>query len=298
LAAALIQAAMSAGLAPAVAPLPVIGASGAIATLVGVFAVGFRTTKMRFWYFWFVLLRWKAGTTSRSSVWGIALWALAETGVALWDRFAAAPAGTAAWAHIGGLAFGAAAGMLLGIVRDAMNTVLSEEAAVYASVGLGPVAVSRYEALQRRDPENPDHCVAHARALACADKPDTRGAAAALAKATVLMANRPRRDEAVLLYEELRSKLEPHDVDARTLLTLAEIAESAGGHPAAIGIYRDLVESFPQTREAEKARFRLPHVFLAMGREDAARQAWETFVDAHPRSDWIPYASTVLLTRS
>jgi membrane associated rhomboid family serine protease len=117
LASALLQAAMSAGLAPAAAPLPVVGASGAIAALVGVFAVGFRTTKMRFAYFWFVLLRWRAGVTSRSSAWGIALWGLTEVGVAIWNRFAGFPVHHAAWAHLGGLAFGAAAALASPIAK-------------------------------------------------------------------------------------------------------------------------------------------------------------------------------------
>ncbi len=55
------------------------------------------------------------------------------------------------------------------------------------------------------------------------------------------------------------------------------------------------MKEHPATREAERAHFRLAHVYLETGMDAEARQTWESFASAHPNSQWFPYADARLL---
>jgi len=90
---------MAAGLA---ASVPCVGASGAIAGVLGAYVVWFPHRRIKFWYFFFFLM----GTFSVPSIYAIGAWFLEQ----LWlgtSPMIAHSTGVAYWAHIGGFIFGA-----------------------------------------------------------------------------------------------------------------------------------------------------------------------------------------------
>ena len=85
----------------AIAPhktLPMVGASGAIAGLMGAFLIRLARTRIRFFY-WFLVVR---GTFAMPAFVALPLWLLQQFAVAR----SGAGGGVAVWAHIGGFVFG------------------------------------------------------------------------------------------------------------------------------------------------------------------------------------------------
>jgi len=88
----------------AAAAVPCVGASGAIAGVLGAYIVWFPRRRIRFWYFFFFLV----GTFSVPSLYAIGFWFLEQLYLGS-SRMAADATGVAYWAHIGGFIFGALA---------------------------------------------------------------------------------------------------------------------------------------------------------------------------------------------
>jgi membrane associated rhomboid family serine protease len=85
---------------------PVIGASGAIAGLMGAFMVRHFHARVKFWYAFFFFLR--RGTFHIPAYVVLPLWLLQQLFFATVTTQMSISAGVAFWAHIGGFAFGAA----------------------------------------------------------------------------------------------------------------------------------------------------------------------------------------------
>ncbi len=99
---------MHAGMFPE-SHVPLVGASGAIAALMGAFMVRLYNTRIYFWYFIFLGFRIKQGTFKAPAYLMLPLWLLQQ----LWEAYKASAVatgggGVAFWAHIGGFLFGAA----------------------------------------------------------------------------------------------------------------------------------------------------------------------------------------------
>ncbi len=90
--------------------VPLVGASGAIAALMGAFMVRLYNTRIYFWYFFFFGFRMKSGTFHAPAYLMLPLWLVQQ----LFEAYKASVmspgpggGGVAFWAHIGGFAFGA-----------------------------------------------------------------------------------------------------------------------------------------------------------------------------------------------
>jgi membrane associated rhomboid family serine protease len=89
--------------------IPALGASGAIAGLMGAFLVRFPTTRIRLgWVLWVKIIKFNVPAYVL-----LPLWLLMNLSSGLLARLVGAEAGIAYWAHIGGFAFGALGAFLL-----------------------------------------------------------------------------------------------------------------------------------------------------------------------------------------
>ena len=107
--------------------LPLIGASGAIAGIMGAFMIRHYKTKIRFaWFIWVFITRPFLGTFSVYAGIALPIWFLLEISCA---GNSVEAGGTAHWAHIGGFVFGALVGSsmrFLGIEKKYVAPMVEE----------------------------------------------------------------------------------------------------------------------------------------------------------------------------
>lgn len=116
----LVQGAVALLFLPATAEYGVLGASGAIAGLMGVVLVRLHFARLRVGYWAFLPLQAyvQAGTRTLPVMVAILLWFLMQIGLAV-AQSQGGETGIAVGSHLGGLGAGAAMGILLGLRRDA-----------------------------------------------------------------------------------------------------------------------------------------------------------------------------------
>lgn len=102
---------------PEMAAIPTLGASGAVAGVLGAYALLYPRSRIKFWFFIWVWFYIRTGFFHLASAWAVGFWFLQQ----IFLHFASGGAGGVAYgAHIGGLILGAVgAGLLvlLGVVE-------------------------------------------------------------------------------------------------------------------------------------------------------------------------------------
>lgn len=279
---------------PGGAQIPMIGASGALAAIMGLFAVRFYKTKIRVAYFIWILFMIRYGTFAITSMVGIALWFARDIldgvlGIAL-----GMTGGVANWAHLGGVAFGVALGFLSGQVRSASTEYLAEDARQLAAGGTHEVAAAKYAALAENDPGNPEWRRRKARELASSGRSDPEAIRGEFLQALQAMVRGRQLAEALDTFIEADGMVGTAGLDHSTLLAVAAEAERRPDWPCAERLYMRVIEERGGTPAAEKALFRLAHVYLGMGARDRAAMTWGAFTDLHPDSEWNAFADPVL----
>lgn len=274
-ASAVLHGVMMAIFVPEMVDVPLVGASGAIAALFGIFAVRFRFNKIRMVYG--IILRY--GRVTVPATLGVALWVARELVDGL-IILGGAESTVASWAHIGGVVLGLGAAWWLKLNREALDEQAIREAAVDQDFGL-------YRRLaDGNSPASPVVSPTHGFGSAPGAFADSDAAAAYLRAAL----DSGRGPEAVAAFVRMRETDTVPPLDAMTLNRLGRACEQADALSAAAAIYYDLVQNQPASAEAEPALFRLAHVYLRMGYLLEAQQAFWAFRTRYPASVWMPYA--------
>jgi membrane associated rhomboid family serine protease len=223
---------------------PLIGASGAIAGVMGAFAVRYWSSRITFYYFVF-FVRIYQGTFEAPAGLMLGLWALGELAFAmgLWGYLSVADLGDVGFlAHVGGFVFGVGAAWLVGALRieerfvepaqDRRETVHDasdvEEALDLARRGRHEVAMARLSAVLARDPGDADAAAALWNTAVAADMPSTvvpQVLPALEAAARVGDAGLPAQ-----IWADLVRRVPEAEVDPRTALRLAELLMRDGLH--------------------------------------------------------------------
>lgn len=238
--------------------VPLVGASGAIAGLMGAFLVRLATTRIRF-FFWIYVFR---GTFYMPAYVALPLWLLQQFAMA---RSAGGAGGVAVWAHIGGFVFGTAVAILIRLT-DFETKVLApgieKKTAWTASDRLG-------QALGKLDRGDTDGAITDLEGLLKA-RPDNIEA-----RATLITAYTRKEDRAAAGRESANlvgAYLKARDMDGalaalvehghaypdvplamRDMLALAAHREKHQQYQEAAGLYRDALAAWPDDALAPKA---------------------------------------------
>jgi membrane associated rhomboid family serine protease len=203
--------------------IPLVGASGAIAGVMGAFLVRMWSTRIRYFYFFFAL-RIFAGTFSAPAYVMLPLWFAGEL-VSAWAMdHAGVSDGVAYWAHVGGFAYGVvfAAGIRAARIEERFihpaieseitkhsNPVI-EEAMEARLAGDLAAAHAALEAALRGKPDDPDLALAFFDVAR--ESGDTAAAERALTRVLRGLVGRGERELAVRYWvelSELGAPLEP-----------------------------------------------------------------------------------------
>ena len=266
--------------------VPLIGASGAIAGIMGIFLVKYYKTKIRFFYIWLLRI-WKPwGTFTAYAGLVIPFWVVQQIFGIKWS----AESGVAYWTHIGGFLFGAVVAAtlrLLGFDRAGMV----EAGRPRATVPLARIdpavslVVQTREALWK-DPQNVHLYFFYARAFLARNQ--ERNAAVLYNLALPLIMKSSDSNLHMQIFRELSERDQLDILSERNLYWFANALEKMDRFAEAVKLYVRYANRFPNGRAREKALFRAA-VLLRDGlkNEDQAQNAFAFFKIQYPGSKYL-----------
>ncbi len=243
LGATMLHALMGLLAAPASLEVPVVGASGAIAGIMGLASVCFLNTKVRVWYLIGILFFWRVGATEIAAPAFLGLWAGWEVlqglfATAMQAQAGAAAGGIAHWAHVGGFALGLGGALALGLHRRAVRIDLVDgrmpaldQLDVYQQRG-------DLERMAQRAPEDADVWHALARSREQSESPAM--AAKAYQKALLLFLREGRPEKAVESWTGMMEHGQQIELPDNLRFQLACALGDCGRKREAFAIFRDL----------------------------------------------------------
>jgi tetratricopeptide (TPR) repeat protein len=276
-AAAMLHVVAVALLDPASADVPMIGASGAIAAALGVFAVRFYRTPVRvFWIIGIGLFLNRAGVWKASSLIVLGLWTIWELAQAVWEIGAGGvqeAGGVAHWAHLGGLLFGALIALAAGLHRRAQEMYTKSDAYAFFRRGDLSRASQCFSLLLREDPDSADMHFKLGVALQHRNHP--LRALSHFRQAIELYAAENSLAEAARIYEQVSDKQAvARHIKPATLLAVADHFVQEKEFVAASEAFGALANSQPGLPEAERAALRCGDILLNQLRRPGRALEW------------------------
>jgi membrane associated rhomboid family serine protease len=251
-AAALLHILVVRTLIPEAATIPMLGASGAIAGVLGVFAVRFYRTKIRiFWYLW---------TFSAPAIILLGIWLLDQVLQAVGSIGNPKSSGVAYWSHIGGILFGVVLAYALRMGREGSKEYQIADAQSNLDHGIALDAAEGLRSLLDHDPDNPDVHGVLARTYAM--QGNGIRAIAHYRKSIEEYICRQADDRAVACYSEFKHYCGDERLDLKTEYRLARHMLNAGNHKAALQMLEDIASAYPDTPEAEVALMKAGDLYL------------------------------------
>lgn len=231
-----------AALPPYYAILPVIGASGAVAGVVGIYAVRFHRRAFHFMGMelpaLFVIMCWLA----LQLVLGIA-------GLHVDSIYGLNIKLVSWWSHLGGFAFGIVVALIGNQALLGERDYLLAKAAENYENGNLPGAVGDYETLLKYDPENPLIYAELGRLWGILG--EDLHSVSYYHTAIELYICQKREQEALAVADELKEAWPETALSAVTQMHLASYLANTGQISQAIKAYRQIVEDNPRSEEAQ-----------------------------------------------
>jgi membrane associated rhomboid family serine protease len=280
IAAALLHLVVALTLMPGAADLPMVGASGAIFGILGLFAVRFWRARVR------VLLLFEI-----PAVWAVGLWVAFQIIEGVVSLAGGGRSETVAnWAHIGGFLFGALIALPLKMRQDSHREYSLEDAEAAIAEGDHDGAASHYRQALTASPDDPD--AHYALAKCCVRLRQSEAAHRHFTEALRLYL-RTRQSLAVArVYEDALSGFESFPLNATLLQRVASACEESEQFTLAIHALSELCRDYPNTREAEVGLLRLGKIHLhKMNQPQMAESIFAEFQQLYPESEWSLYAA-------
>jgi len=267
---------------------PLIGASGAVAGLLGLVAVRFARTKVRVFY-WVVV---KAGVFEVSTLVFVGCWLAWNlyqgiTWVASEVVAGGVPssAPVAYWAHIGGFCFGMLGAAALSMRHEGRQEYL------LARLKQNPLAVSGYdvtselETLAGDRSQDPEVHHALARQYLLARRPQVAGET--YMKAVGLYLRSGDALEAVNTYTELLTCFPDCVLPLADQFGIACALEQQGKYALALQAFDKLSNSYPDTPEAETSLVRAGQLCVSkLGNPRLAVRLFSSLLEQYPGTEW------------
>lgn len=245
--------------------VPLIGASGAIAGIMGAFMIRHFKTKIRFAYFIWIILRPYFGTFTMYAGIALPIWFLEQILGASWSI----ESGTAYWAHIGGFVFGAVVGAsfkFFGVEKKYIEPMVEE---TFEKLKLSPKmkeinrkldagdtagAIPLLLQIINEEPGNFDACLILARMYF--EKGHHNDAAVMYNKVLDLSLRTEETELKLSIYEEIKEKNLLNGIYEKNIYNLANFLEKLNKYEEAIKIYDLYINLFPNGRVRSKALYR------------------------------------------
>jgi membrane associated rhomboid family serine protease/Tfp pilus assembly protein PilF len=287
--ATLMDVSMTRAFDPAGVHVPRVGASGAIAGILGLSAVCFSRVRVRVAYFlWILFLRVGVARVQSWVFLGVwVAWQLVGGVVSTWAAAAGGPSGGVAhWAHIGGFGIGVLGAYALGLPERIRRFDLLS--GVSYAPDDGTIRYAELADVVRQTPEDAQAWLALARS--------TEGygfstkAAEAYARAAILFLQQHEPEKAAQAYRGVLRYDSTFTLSAEQQFDVALGLARIGDLEASLAALSRLIESYPDSPQVEVALVRAGELAEKLGNHDTARRYFEQVVRRYPSGEWGDYA--------
>jgi membrane associated rhomboid family serine protease len=265
---------------------PMVGASGAVAGVMGIYAVRFHRRVFRF-----------AGVEMPAllliMVWLILQLVLGIIGLYRDQFLGIGVKQIGYWSHLGGFAFGIAIALLANMALDGEREHLVAEAKRCEEAGNFLEAIQLHETLLRYDPDDANSYAEIARLWALLD--EKQESLKCYHTAIELFIAKGQEGKALATAEEMTRLWPTTRLNPDTRFRLANYLEETGDVEKAISEFRLIVQDEPASIEAEMSLLKIGHLQLRrLGDRCAARATLLELLERYPNSDWCGYARELL----
>jgi membrane associated rhomboid family serine protease len=264
----------------------VVGASGAVAGVMGLYAVRFHRRIFRL------------DGVEVSALLLIMCWLVMQLGlglVALYrdDIFGLRLKYVAYWSHLGGFAFGIMTALIANMALQGEREHLTHKGRRDYDEGNLLEAAQDYESLIKYDPDN-----AHAHAELAklwAIMEEEAQSLPYYRNAVKLYINHGKEEEALGVAEDMKRFWPAARVDAGWRFRLASYLEEDGQYDKAVAEFGGIAAEEPESAEAQMSLLKIAHLQLSSQRDPAASIATiNGFLGRYPQSEWRRFAERTL----
>lgn len=287
LGATLLDVLISASSSPGALDLPRLGASGAIAGIMGLSAICFLKTKIRVWYFfwWFMFLVPRIGQFEVTAPVALGVWIGWEVIQGMVQAVSGTIGGVGHWAHIGGFVFGMGGAVVMGLhKRIPRMDLISGRVPVHSTTD----AYEQAGALQKMVMDSPEDAEAWA-ALARDYEMTGRLDRAKEAHANALSRFLAQRNSAGAAgaYSALNSYGIVPQLTPDQQFSLARALDDGGRAGDAFGLFRAVANHHPDQQIAETALVRAAEIARTpLNDTQLAADCYRQLLERFPYGNW------------
>ncbi len=262
---------------------PLIGASGAIAGVIGFYAIRFYRARIRITEL----------TKGIPALLLVAVYLLAEVTVILWRLNRGVGSPIPDWTHLTGFIWGILLATILQQERVGRGAYLESDARRESEQGSLSAAVHQWERVLRHHPE---HETAHFElAKAWALLGDHPAAVGHFISGMQQLSKNHQREQMARRYIEFQRLVGDIPLPAELLYEVSCTLEQMGERDAAAKAYEDLVERYPDCAECEMALLKAGTLYASsIGDRALAEERLTLFLKRYPNSALRHYAEELI----
>ena len=268
----------------------IIGASGAMAGLLGAFSIRFLRSKLRLAYWTFMPLQAfvRAGTVEIPAIFAVALWFLLQVARGL-VQTGGGSAQVAYVNHIAGFVFGALVAVAAGQYGRGRIEYVLRKGESYLKKGQPYAAQGEFIRYLTHKPNEAGVYASLARAMVLSG--NEAGAIKNYRRACELLLEQQRRGKAERMYQEALRGFESFTLVADWQLNLAFGLERNLKPELAVCAYANFEQRYPQHPEAAFALLRAAGLqWNTLADPSTADETYRLFIDRYPDDQWVEFA--------
>lgn len=264
----------------------VVGASGAVAAVMGFYAVRFHRSVFRF-----------AGADLPALL-VIMAWLVLQLVLGILGLYRESILGIGLrqvgyWSHLGGFGFGVAVALLANMAVEGEREYLLEQAAENRDAGNLLEAVQQLETILKYAPADADSHAELARLWALLQEREE--SLRYFNSAIQLYLSQGRENKALAAAEDMERFWPGCTLDATDRFRLATYLEETGDARRAVEMLERIAADYPDSEEARMALFKVGQLQLsAMNNPEEAAGSLRGFLQRYPDSEWAEFARELL----